>query len=136
VAIERFYKYNWQGLLESKAEVFGHSAGNEVAVSGEWFRTTYDLYDRLGNLRAMHYPSGVLVTYGYGEGGAMTGVEVGGHRLFDGIEYAAHGAAARMDLYDPTNPMQNPGVNWVQTFNDSSVKNLSHISSSILQPDA
>jgi YD repeat-containing protein len=116
VAIERFFRYNWQGLLDAKAEVFGLSAGDELAVDGEGFQTRYDLYDRLGNLVAMHYPSGVLVDYGYGAGGSLERIGIGGHPLFEGIEYATHGAAARMAVHDPAEVTYERQVNWVQMF--------------------
>jgi hypothetical protein len=47
VAIERFYKYNWQVLLAGKVVVFGTTGAGSV-VTGETFETTYDDSDTVG----------------------------------------------------------------------------------------
>jgi YD repeat-containing protein len=61
VAVERFVRYNWQGLPEEKAERFGTLVAvgaDTFRVAGEAFATAYEAYDRQGNLRGMRYPSG------------------------------------------------------------------------------
>ena len=104
VAVERFVRYNWQGLPEEKAERFG-TLVDEDTVAGEEFVTAYaatdpgqDAYDRQGNLRAMVYPSGQAVAWEYQNGGTLREVGDGTRAIFSNLAYAAHGAVAGMQL--------------------------------------
>gem|GEM_PF-1222990 len=118
VAVERFVRYNWQGLPEEKAERFG-TLVDEDTVAGEEFVTAYtatdpdqDAYDRQGNLLRMIYPSGQAVEWEYQNGGTMAAVSAGGRAIFSNLAYAAHGAVAGMQLGDAATGQ----AGWGQAF--------------------
>jgi RHS repeat-associated protein len=112
VAIERFYQYDWKGQLTGKTEVLGtRGAGGRVA--GETFETTYDEYDRLGNLLRMTYPSGLTAAFAYADGGSLAAVGVNGDEILGGIRYAANGAPDKMTL-----SAGGGSVDWARAFNN------------------
>ena len=111
VAVERFVRYNWQGLPEEKAERFG-TLVDEETVAGEEFVTAYDAYDYQGNLRRMAYPSGQAVEWAYQDGGTLAAVSDGTRAIFSNLAYAAHGAVAGMRLGDAATGQ----AGWGQAF--------------------
>gem|GEM_PF-1167502 len=111
MAVERFVRYNWQGLPEEKAERFG-TLVDEDTVAGEEFVTAYPAYDRQGNLRAMTYPSGQAVAWEYQDGGTLREVGDGTRAIFSNLTYAAHGAVAGMRLGDAATGQ----AGWGQAF--------------------
>ncbi len=118
VAVERFVRYNWQGLPEEKAERFG-TLVDEDTVAGEEFVTAYtatdpgqDAYDRQGNLLRMIYPSGQAVAWEYQDGGTLREVGDGTRAIFSNLAYAAHGAVAGMQLGDAATGQ----AGWGQAF--------------------
>jgi len=111
VAVDRFVRYNWQGLPEEKVERFG-TLVDEDTVAGEEFVTAYTKYDRQGNLEGMTYPSGQAVAWEYQDGGTLREVGAGGRAIFSELAYAAHGAVAGMRLGDAATGQ----AGWGQAF--------------------